>query len=228
MKNKFSLVTCAAILSISSAYADSSTINKAFENGKTSGDISAYTVKNSKTSPNKDTGFSSASIGLNYESDSVNGFSVQTGFRVNHKLGEEENGDYKEAYADKSSVTLANIKYSNDMIEVIAGKQEVDLEWAVDYHDAVSAVFTPNEDTAITAVWTNRKAEIGIDLHEEFTQVNKNNGGAYILDAKYTGIKNIELNAYYYTADKVANFYGAKASYENDMFALMENYATSS
>lgn len=227
MKKKLSILTSALVLSSSAVYAESNSISEAFEKGKVTGDISAHYQNWDNGSGNTDSGFSTPSMGLNFETDSVNGFSATVGFRANTETSEEESGDYAAEMADNASLTQAFVKYENDSIAISAGRQEIDLEWLVDYNDAIVAVLKTIPNTTVTAGWTKRKAEIGADIHEKFEKVN-NDKGAYVLDAKYEGIENIVLNPYYYSANDVANFYGLKADFDTDTFGATAHYATSS
>ncbi|MGB1227579.1 MAG: hypothetical protein ACPG9K_06760 [Poseidonibacter sp.] len=113
MKKQLSIITSAVILSTSFAYADTQNINEAFKNGTVSGDLSVHTQEvDNGTSKS---GFSSATFGLNYETASLNGFSAQAGFRANHELTSKNDGDYDSEFANNALMTLANIKYANDL-----------------------------------------------------------------------------------------------------------------
>ena len=73
--------------------------------------------------------------------------------------------------------------------------------------------------------YTNRQAEIDLNTNNTFTETTKD--GAYVIDASFSGIENVILNPYYYSAPNVADFYGFKASYDVDMFGLTAQYAAS-
>lgn len=223
MNKKLSIITSAVVLSSSFAYADSSSINEAFTNAKVSGDISAYTQEvDNGTSKS---GFSSASFGLNYETDSINGFSAQAGFRGNHELTSKNDGDYDSEFENNAVMNLANIKYSNNLVTIIAGRQEIDLEWIGDYNDAVVAAITPIDNLEITAAFARRQAAIAVDESREFTKLGED--GVYLLDAKYEVINGLVINPYYYELKDVANYYGIKTDFDTDMFGITGHYSQS-
>ncbi|MDZ7818948.1 MAG: Opr family porin [Aliarcobacter sp.] len=96
-----------------------------------------------------------------------------------------------------------------------------------DYHEAVVAAITAIPDTTVVLGYTDRKAESGIDLSEDFHEFNGNKG-AYVIDVKYTGLEGIEFNPYYYSAPDVADWYGLKTTFTADMFGVLAHYAISS
>jgi len=224
MKKQLSIITSAVILSTTAAYADSNSVEEAFKNGKVSGDISVHYQKTS-TKNDVDAGFSAASVGVNYKTDSINGFSVEAGFRANHELSEEENGNFTGEFANDAVMNLANISYENEMLSVTAGRQEIDLEWIGDYNEAIVAAITPIENLTIVAAYSTRQAAIGVDESAKFADVTED--GAFVLDAKYEAIEGLVLNPYFYSAKDVATFYGLKTDYDTDMFGLTAHYATS-
>ncbi len=225
MKKQLSIITSAVILSTTAAYADSNSVEEAFKNGKVSGDVSVHYQKTS-TKNDVDAGFSAASVGVNYKTDSINGFSVEAGFRANHELSEEENGNFTGEFANDAVMNLANISYENEMLSVTAGRQEIDLEWIGDYNEAIVAAITPIENLTIVAAYSTRQAAIGVDESAKFADVTED--GAFVLDAKYEAIEGLVLNPYFYSAENVSNFYGLKTDYDTDMFGLTAHYAGSS
>ncbi len=223
---KLSLVASAIILSSTFAMAESNSIKDAFANGTTSGDITLfYQAQDNDT--NADTGVLAGEIGLNYETDSFKGFSAAVGFRAQHDLWEDNDGDFDGSYANNAIMNVANIKYANDKFFAVVGRQEIDLEWLGDFNEAVVAGVTAIPNTTIVAGYTNRQAEVGLDTVEDFTEKTKD--GAYVLDVKTSvGIDGLELNPYFYTAPDAVDFYGAKVSYDNDIFGVTGHYAASS
>ncbi|MFA7084515.1 MAG: Opr family porin [Arcobacteraceae bacterium] len=230
---KISLVTSAVLLSTTFAIADSNTLKEAFANGTTSGDVSAfYQRQSNKNNPTE--GYSSGSAGLNYETDAFYGFSASLGARANHKFTQKNKdvidadgveGDYKRAYQNSAVINVAALKYTHDDFFVSLGRQEIDLEWLGDYNEAVVAGITAIPDTTIVVGYTDRQAEIGIDVVEDFHEVSKK--GAYVLDVKNSSIENVELNPYFYSVPDISKFYGVKVSYDNDMFGATAHYAKS-
>ena len=225
MKKQLSIITSAIILSTSAVYADSNSIEDAFKNGQVSGDISAHYQKTDKTNE-KNSGFSAATIGVNYKTDSLNGFALEAGFRANHELTEEENGDYDGEFKNNSLMTLANISYSNEILTVIAGRQEIDLEWIGDYNEAIVAALTPSENITVVAAYSTRQAAAGVDESGDFEDVTDD--GAFVLDGKYQVSDELVINPYFYSAKDAVDFYGLKADFDTDIFGLTAHYAKSS
>ncbi len=230
MTKKLSLVTSALLITSSAAFADSNSIKEAFANGSTSGDLSVYTEKGTTTG-SADSGFTAGSVGVNYETDSFNGFSVSLGFRGNHELGEEKENDYEGNHENSSIVHTAAIKYANDDFSISAGRQEIDLEWLGDYNEGVVVGITAIPDTTVVLGYTNRQAAIAEDESKNFARFDHYDGSktqAYVADVKYEGFENTLVNPYYYTADGIANYYGLKVEYNNDMFGITGQFASSS
>ena len=219
---KISIATSLLLLSSSIAFADSASIKEAFSNGKASGDLTIYSESKDVDSGN-DSGYTAGEINLAFETDSVNGFSAKAAFHANTELTEKNDGDY--GFAKNASVTEANIKYTYDKATVIAGRQAIDLEWLGDYNDAVVVIFDYIPNTSVVLGYSNRKAEIDIDTHDKFTDIGKD--GAYVIDAKFSGVENLVLNPYYYTIPDIADLYGMKVTYDTDMFGLTAQYAAS-
>lgn len=229
---KLSLVTSAVLLSSTVAMADSNSIKEAFANGTTSGDVTVYgeSIDNKNA---KNTGLVSGSIGLNYETDTFKGFSASLGFRANHEFQEvvdtsdvdpANHYTYDNTFANSAIMNVAALKYANDDFFVSVGRQEIDLEWLGDYNESIVAGITAIPNTTIVLGYTDRKAEIGIDVVEDFHEVSKK--GAYVIDVKNSSIENLELNPYFYSAPDEADFYGLKVSYDTDMFGATAHYAT--
>ena len=123
-------------------------------------------------------------------------------------------------------MTEAYIKYTMDGLAVSAGRQAIDLEWMGDYHEAVVTAITAIPDTTVVLGYSQRKAESGIDVSEDFSEFNDDEG-AYVLDVKYTGVKTFEFNPYAYSVPNVANWYGLKNTFTTDMFGAIAHYAAS-
>jgi hypothetical protein len=216
------------LLSNSFVFADSVSIKEAFEKGKTSGDVTVYHESKESKKSTSDSGITSGSIGLNYETDQINGFSAAFGFRANHEFYEKTKGvDYDVSYANSAIMNIAALKYANENFAISLGRQEIDLEWLGDFNEAIVTEIKAIQDTSIVMAYSKRKAEIEIDVTENFKNINGNNG-LYILDIKNTSLANVEINPYFYSAPNLADFYGIKSSYDNDLFGATAHYAKSS
>ena len=221
---KISLIT-ASLLLAGNLFAQDS-LNKAITSGTISGDVVLYGLSESKNAGNDEEGFTSGSLGLGYETASFNGFKAEVGFRANHDFSEQTDGVYDNT--TKAILHTANISYTNKYFTLKAGRQEIDLEWMGDFHEAVVAGITAIPDTTFLIGFTNRVAVADADgALEDFDKVNDDNG-AYVLDAKYEGIENLVLNPYYYNAPDLAKWYGLKVDYDTEVFGITAHGAKSS
>ncbi len=224
-KIKLSLLT--ATLLASSLLADSNTLEDAFKNGTTSGEISAYTVSSDNGGTTQDSGYSLGHINLGYETDSLNGFKVAVGFMANHKFSEKENGDYSDGTEPKAVANIANISYANEVLSLTVGRQEIDLEWISDYHEAAVGVITAIPNTTLILGYTDRvSASANDEALYDFTDIGVNGDGAYVLDATYTINDNIALGAYYMDAEDTFTAVGGKVDFNMNGFGAVAKYTT--
>ncbi|MCT7634074.1 Opr family porin [Aliarcobacter butzleri] len=223
---RLSLITCGLVLSSSFVFANEvKTFDDAFKNGKASGSLGLYGQNyDYDTKGVKDFGYLNGYATIGYETASLYGFSAKAEFRGNLDLGEREDGDRDAQFENNSLMTEAYLKYANDSVFVVAGRQAIDLEWLSDYHEAVVAGITAIPDTTIVLGWTKRKSESTPELSQDFYKLNENKG-AYVADIKYAGFEGVELNPYYYSAPDVADWYGLKTTFSTDYFGVIAHYA---
>ena len=223
-----SLIASGLILSSTMAFG-ADTIDSAFKEGKVSGSLALYGEKYDHKDGEKDSGFGNGNATVGFETGSFYGLNAKAEFKGNLDLGEVEDGDRENGapFENNSLMTEAYIKYSMEGFALTAGRQAVDLEWLGDYHEAVVAAITAIPDTTVVLGYTQRKAESGIDLSEDFHEFNGNKG-AYVIDVKYAGLEGIEFNPYAYSAPDVADWYGLKTTFTADMFGAVAHYAISS
>lgn len=235
MKNVFkgqtiSLVACGVLLSSSMVFG-SDTINSAFKDGKASGSLALYGEKHDAKNNNLDSGYGNGNATIAYETGSFYGLTAKAEFKGNLSLGEIEkfdrDGSADSAFANNSLMTEAYVKYTRDEFFLSAGRQAIDLEWLGDYNEAVVAGITVIPDTTIVLGFTDRKAESGIDVSEDFHEVTEK--GAYVSDIKYVGLKGFEFNPYAYSAPDVVNFYGLKTTFTapEDILGIVAHFASS-
>lgn len=223
---KLSLAASLLLLSSSVVFADSSSIKDAISKGTVAGDVSIYSEKTDAKSGSADSAYTTAGTSLSYTTGSYMGFSAKVGFVAASDLDEKSRGD--SLLADNSILSEANVTYAQDAFSVTVGRQAIDLEWLGDYNEAIVVATTVIPDTTLVLGYTDKQAVAGVDeISAEFGDINGSKG-AYVVDAKFTGLENVELNPYFYSAPDVADFYGIKASYSTDMFGITGQYAESS
>ena len=223
--NKVSLVACGLLLSSSFAFG-ADTIDSAFKDGKVSGSLTGYGVNYDLKDGGTDSSFTSGAIALAYETASLKGFNAKAGFIGVHVFSEKNDGDASDI-ASKVLMTEAYGKYANDLVSVTIGRQAIDLEWMGDFHEAAVVAVTAVPDTTIVLGYSQKKAVAGVDETSESFEKFNGNKGAYVLDAKYSGLEGIEFNPYAYSAPDLANWYGLKTTFTADMFGVVAHYAAS-
>jgi hypothetical protein len=229
-RNKISLIACGFIFSSSVAFS-ADTIDSAFKEGKVSGSVALYGEKHDNKDGVKDSGFGNGQATVAFETASFYGFNAKAEFKGNLGLGQIEkydrSGDDDSAFANNSLMTEAYLKYAMEGFSITAGRQAIDLEWLADYNEAVVAAITAIPDTTVVLGYSQRKAESGIDLSEDFHDINGNKG-VYVLDVKYAGLESVEFNPYVYSAPDAVDFYGLKTTITTDYFGVIAHYAESS
>jgi len=217
-------LSAVAALFATGVFADSTTLKDAFANGKASGDISVYAENVSNNGGTKDSGFSMGSIGVNYETDSLYGLKASFGARTNHNFSEKEDTDYGDGSEPTVAINTLNLSYAMQGLTVIAGRQEIDLEWVGDYHEALVAAITAVPDTTIVLGHTERFMAVDNDAPlEEMSDIGED--GANVLDVKYEGIANTVINPYYMDANDLFSAYGLKATTSVANVDLTAHYA---
>ena len=217
--NTLSLIASGLLLSSSIAFG-ADTIDAAFKDGKVSGTAIAYgTYTDNNPSSVADSNAGYGTINLAYETASYMGISAKAGFEAGHAIADGE-------LVNDALMTEAYVKYANDMFSLTAGRQVIDLEWLSDYNEAVVAAITSVPNTSIVLGYVNQHAvadenEIG-DFYD--TGFEK---GVYVADVKYSGLKGVVFNPYYYSATDLASWYGLKTTFTADMFGAGAQYAAS-
>ncbi|MDR1450864.1 MAG: Opr family porin [Helicobacteraceae bacterium] len=174
--------------------------------------------------------FLNGSVNLGFSSGEVyNGLGFNLGARGNRKLFEKEKGDWGDANFDSTIFHTANLTYSNDLLTVVAGRQEINLEWLSDYHEAVVGIVTPSERLTIIAGFTGKYTESDYDgYYGGFEDVIPNGKqGAYVVDLIVAPVEGLTIEPWYYLVPDAANWFGGKLAFENDLFNVSAAYTAS-
>lgn len=228
--NKVSLVVCGLLLSSSIAFGANS-VDSAIKEGKVSGTLSLFNSSHN-IKDSDDSAFSTGAVSLAFETAELNGFSAKAGFIGVHIFSEKYDTDADEDIASKSLMTEAYGKYENDYLSMTVGRQEVDLEWMGDYHEAVMMSVVVIPETTLTLGYSDRVAVAGVDeISKSFLSDWDGNGekdkGAYVIDAKYKGLESFVFNPYAYSLPDLANWYGLKAIFSTDSFGAVAHHTRS-
>ncbi len=222
---KISLIVVSLLL-VSNLSAQNS-FDEAVKGGTVSGDITLYGIKQNNSGANEDAGFTMGSIGLGYETGEFYGFKATVGFRGNHDFSEVENGDYSDGNEPRAIMHTANISYTDKYFGLTVGRQEIDLEWMADFHEAAVLGITAIANTTVVLGVTRRVGVADADAPlEKFTKFDTDEN-AYVLDVKYKGVEGLVVNPYFYDAKDLAKWYGLKVDYDTDMFGLTVHGAKS-
>jgi len=216
MNIKMSLAA-ASLLAGTVLLADSTTIADALKNGTFGADLSLYgEYAEVKDADNQ--GFASGSFNMFFSTDSFYGFKVSAGSRANHAFWEAEDGDY--AQADKAILHTANVAYSNQYFDAVLGRQEINLNWVSDFHEALVGVLKIVPDTTIIAAYTQRKAVADFDGPlETFADGKLGDDGAFVVDATWSGtgvVEGLKVNPFVYYVPDIATWAGAKVDYDKE------------
>ncbi len=189
------------------------------------GDIVLYNEQQHNRGSNKDAGFTMSSIGLEFKTTDFYDFKGTLGLRANSKFNEKEDSDYDGGDSDYPRYLLhtANISYTNDNFSLVVGRQEIDLEWISDFHEAYIATLMTIPDTTIVALHSDKIAVADEDaVLESFKDIEKY--GVNVLNVRYDGVEGLRLNAYYYNIKDVSDYYGAKIDYNTNIFGFTNRF----
>ena len=214
MKIKISLAA-AGLLVGTALFADSTSIADALKNGSFGGEFSVYGQQTDPKHGN-DYGYGVGSFNMFYSTDSFYGFKLSAGSRANHAFWEVHSGNYKNDETDKAILHTANLAYSHEYFDVILGRQEINLNWASDFHEALVGAIKVVPDTTIVLAYTQRTAVADFDAPlAPFAKLGKN--GAFVADAQWKGVEGLVVNPFVYYANKVATWAGAKVDYDTEI-----------
>lgn len=192
--------------------------------GTISGDVTLYTYSQSVDNGG-DNGYTNASVGISYESNSMNGLKVALAARANAKIAEKNDADWDDE-AEDFAVSTANISYANDALTVVAGRQEIDLEWIGDYHTALVGVITAVPNTTIVVGHTSETMAVDADgTLAKMADIGED--GAEVIDVKYTAGATT-VNPYFMNATDIFSAYGVKVSTEAAGLGITGHYAATS
>jgi hypothetical protein len=129
-------------------------------------------------SPSDDKNFSTGIVNLTLENKFNDELKINLGFRTNQKLYQTDNY-YDDTHKETSIFYDGNITYENDVVNVIVGRQWIDMEWLGYIHEAALATLKMIPDTSVTVGYTSR---ISFTDEDEIGTFNKDFGdaGAYI------------------------------------------------
>ncbi|MDR1911920.1 MAG: Opr family porin [Helicobacteraceae bacterium] len=218
--NRISLAAAVALLSASALIAESETSIE----GVVYGDLTSN--KEKQANGEKQSLFLNGSVNVGFASgDVANGLSFNLGARGNRKLVEKEKGDWGDTSFDSTIFHTANLTYSNDIVTVVAGRQEIALEWLGDYHEALVGIVKPVEQVTIIAGYTGKYTESDYDgYYGGFAEFHPTKKGAYVVDAIIAPVEGLTIEPWFYSVPDLEDWIGGKVAFENDAFNVSAAY----
>ena len=207
-------LAAAGLLALAPMAATAASLNEAFAAGEVSGHVGAYGVWNKEKDSDRD-GFISGSASLSYETAPFHRLSLGLGAWGTTRIHQRNDGDYRNDIASDAIIHQAYLRYSGDgWGQVVAGRQEIDLEWLNDYVMGLVIEAAPVEGLELTLGWAGRQAAVDLDeVSESFAKMNDNNG-LYFVDFQYSPLDWLVINPYYYHASDMFRAPGLKLTAE--------------
>ena len=192
-------------------------------NENMSADVELGFLNKQYDSPSDDKNFSTGIVNLTLENKFNDELKVNLGFRTNQKLYQTDNY-YDDTHKETSILYDGNLSYENDFVNLILGRQWIDMAWLGYIHEAALATLKTVPDTLITVGYTSR---ISYTDEDEISRFNKDFGdaGAYLFNTNYQGIKDITAELFYFDAPDLFDAYGTKIVYDNKIFGLTGSFA---
>ncbi|GHV07887.1 hypothetical protein AGMMS50229_15410 [Campylobacterota bacterium] len=192
------------------------------------GDFTQKKVKDADDSKNDS--LLNLSVAIGYESGKIyDGLGFNLGARVNRKLNEGHTGEWA-GYGydttnnfDSAVFHTANLTYSDDVITAVAGRQEINLEWMSDYHEAAVGILSVSDAIKVIVGYTWKYAESDYDGDAGFADVNK---GAGVVDVPIT-FGEVTIEPWLYYIPDISNWLGGKIGFANDSFGISAAYTIS-
>lgn len=210
------------ISTIAAAALASSSMAMDVAGGTLEGDATAYTISQD------DASFTTASVGATYTTPDMSGLKGSLGVRANALIAEDNDGVYDDENDDGYAMHTANVSYSSDAIDLVLGRQAIDLEWIGDYHDAAVAVMKYVPNMTIVAGYTKAMMAADYDgaLYNETNDIGDD--GAMVVDAAYSASEALTVGAYYMSAPDIFSAMGAKVETTMGDLGLTGKYAMTS
>jgi len=218
------LLGVAIISLLASRTAQADNLGDAFRNGTVSGDLNLY-YQGIDNRTAIDSGYATGFLGLKYETAPLSGIQVGLALRHGTEAWEHNMGDSDEGVG--TLMTEAYILYQGDGFGAVVGRQEIDLEWVSDFHEAVTLTSDTLPNTELTAGYSRSLAVADEDdLQNSFTDIGDD--GAWFLDAKTSPAEGLLINPYYIQEDAVYDGLGLKAGYDHSSgLGVTAHYASS-
>ncbi|HJE02329.1 putative outer membrane protein [Aliarcobacter thereius] len=233
---KIGLSLISASLLVSNLNADM--LTDALTHGVYEGSAAAY-MQSQNNDKSKDKSYLNAHVSLFYNTADVYNFSLGIEGKGNLKLAEKNRDDWKNGaepnglglHGNNLLMTQAYLKYElQEGFIFKAGRYEADLAWFKNYQQGAMIEVSAIPDVLLTVAYSDRQAESGIDVSEDFHSNYKEQGfnkGIYTIDIKDRAIEGFDFNPYFYQVPDAIKFYGLKTGFDLEHGGLKLEYARS-
>lgn len=231
---KIGLAAAIALSAASGAFAASNDLGSAVSNGTFGIEGVAYleqTRTDEKTDPGntKSHGFAELSVDAKYLSDSYQGIKFGVGGILAAAPYEQEEGDWGDGEDDSGGILhTLHLGYYSDLLDVVVGRQEINLDWASDYFTAGVLTLKPVDKLAITGAYVyNYTGDAYYDgsIHR-FEKINDDDG-AFVVNVNFDVADGLTINPYAFYINDIATWLGGKVNFDNDQFGLTAGFTVS-
>ncbi|MCD8213819.1 MAG: Opr family porin [Campylobacter sp.] len=211
--------------------ASGTTLEEAFKNGKTSGDISLFYESRHVNSGEKsvyfnDTAWAIGSVSLKYETDYFKNFKAVIGFRGSAPIYEDDRhfdtghgrGDSTERIYKDNRFMLSNLYLEYNAYDTVIkiGRQETSFDWITKVNDGVSIVNNSISNLTLDAIWTRARGKVQLNEMFKVKKINKNSG-MFAAGATYKFDMGLAVRGYAMHADDIFTGGGAKLMYDGSV-----------
>jgi len=241
MKTKLSLAVACVLLCGSSLMAEDNTsvstptsslsifsdIDKALSESLVSGEFLLHTQYADKAyegnngfDSDKGSGFLSGSFNILFSTGKLYDFNINMGARGSHALLQKEDGyGYNKHDHDTAILHTANLAYYNKYVDVVFGRQKLDLAWINSYNEALVGTTKIIPGAVISVGYTNRYSYTDDDKPIlAFTRIDQE--GMFFIDGTYTGILDgLSINPYIYYRNDLSAWVGVRGDYDTKIGA---------
>ncbi|OCL83025.1 Opr family porin [Arcobacter porcinus] len=225
-KLRISLASATILASIANA----DILTDAITQGVFEGSVGVY-GQSQKNKNDRNSSYLNTNLTLSYNTADVYNFSLGFEGKGNLKIAEKYKDDWKEEYDNNVLLTQAYLKYElQEGFIFKAGRYEADLAWLQNYQQGAMLELDAIPSVLITVAYSDRQAESGIDISEDFHSDYKKRGfnkGIYTIDIQDRAIEGFEFNPYFYQVPDAIKFYGLKTGFDLEHGGLKLEYARS-
>jgi len=175
----------------------------------------------------KDTGYTMGSVGVGYSQTIDNNLKFNISGLGNIKISEQN--DAYDDDANKLGLRELNIAYKIDNNEFIVGRQELDLEWIGDYHNAILSKIDFDNISLQAGISIGNivlNDDSALEKYNEIKDKDNKDSFLYFFDTSYTN-NILTLNPYLFGVADLFVGYGLKAETTIDQVDLIGHYAQS-